>query len=219
MRLVLIALLTSGLLGLSAAPARAQSNADPCAGVSAESTVPCVPIPLDPSLLERFTQPDPCNAYAAQAAMPSLAQAYGFSPDGYGPYGWGPLTQPLGAGPIGPATFYSPPGVVPAYGPFGPGQTAYAIAAANVPASTFVPGSIPIQNFQNTLTQLGLAGLQQAELGTLYARYGIAATDQTAAALYVNGYSAQARATLNILRGYCHGLQQPNPPVPADATR
>src|SRR6185436_11952478 len=104
---------------------------------------------------------------------------------GGGPAPWAPLTQPFGTGPVGPATFYSPPGVVAAYGPLGPGQTSAAIAQTANPRPTLSANGTPVQNFENALTLLGLAGLQQAELGTLYGRSGAASATENAAAAWV----------------------------------
>ncbi len=77
---------------------------------------------------------DPCEYWAAQQALPYLLQAYAITPAGAAGVGWAPLlfgpnTSPLGPGPIGPATLFSPPGLVPAYGPAGPGLTALALGS------------------------------------------------------------------------------------------
>src|SRR5215212_1487894 len=96
MRGFLMTILSVGLLALSAAPAAAQSNV--CSGPEPEGGAPCLPIPIEEGALQRFTQPDPCAGWAAQAALPSLAQANAFTPNGYGPYGWARFTQPFGAG-------------------------------------------------------------------------------------------------------------------------
>ncbi|HZR98552.1 MAG TPA: hypothetical protein VFE37_07595, partial [Chloroflexota bacterium] len=71
---------------------------------------------------------DPCTAYAARSALPSLYQSYQFSPQGYGPFGYAPLTYPFGTGPYAVGAFFGGPGVpfgtAPAFGPLGPGLTA-----------------------------------------------------------------------------------------------
>jgi len=203
---VLIAILAGSLLFAWAAPAGAQ-QVDPCAGLTSPDGVPCVPIPLTQQLAERFANPDACNLYAAQAALPALTQSFTTNPGG-GPAPWGPLTQPFGTGPVGPATFYGPPAVVAAYGPLGPGQTAAAIAQSANPAPTLSANGTPTQNFSNASTLLGLAGLQQAEQGTLYSRSGAASATENAAAAWVAAWASQASATLSIMRGYCHGQQE-----------
>src|SRR5215211_8891822 len=104
----------------------------------------------------------PCIDYAGNAALPSLQQAYMFDPStGYGPGGWGAMSQPWGAGPIGPMTAFSPPGLIAAYGPFGPGPTAANIARQTIPPGGFGFQNQNVNNFVNTTTALGLAGLQQ----------------------------------------------------------
>jgi hypothetical protein len=218
MRRILITILSGGLLLASASPAGAQNNTDPCAGITPPDGVPCVPVPITQELAARFATPDPCHTYAARAALPALTQAYTLSPGG-GPAPWAPLTQPFGAGPIGPATLYSPPGLVAAYGPLGPGPTAAALVQSATNPPTLSANGTPIQNFTNALTLLGLAGLQQAELGTLYGRYGAASTTETAAGGWVGAWSGQANATLSILRGYCHGQQEAASRAAANGSR
>src|SRR5215212_3051595 len=142
---VLIAIMAGTVLLAWAAPTAAQS-ADPCAAVTPTDGVPCVPIPISRELAQRFAEPDPCNTYAAQAALPALTQSYTTNPGG-GPAPWAPLTQPFGAGPIGPATFASPPGLVPVYGPLGPGRTAAAIARAATTPPALGANGTPFQNF------------------------------------------------------------------------
>lgn len=192
MRRILFALLTSTLLVLPAGPAHAQGGGQ---------------------LLEGLSN---CLEYAGQAALPSLAAAQAFTPNGYGPYGWGPLSQPFGAGPIGPATMYSPPGLVPAYGPLGPGLTAANIAQFAIPSGGFGFNNTNVNNFLNTTTLLGLAGLQQGELGTLYGRYGLAGTYQTAAGTWAAGLSARAGSTLAVALALCLG--QPRPQATSTST-
>jgi hypothetical protein len=203
---VLIAILAASVLLVRATPAGAQ-QLDPCAAVTIPDSAPCVPVPLTQQLEERFASPDACNSYAAQAALPALTQSFTTNPGG-GPAPWAPLQQPFGAGPIGPATLNSPPGVVPVYGPLGPGQTAVAIAQTANPPPTLSANGTPAQNFSNAITLVGLAGLQQAEFGTLLGRLGLASTTETAAGIWVAAWSTQASATLSIMRGYCHGQQE-----------
>src|SRR5262249_10944089 len=105
LRWIMLGLLTVGTVILPAGPAAAQAvPPDPCDALTAPGGDPCQPIPAtQPGLLQSLLAPDPCADWAAQAALPSLNQAYAFQPDGYAQYGWGPLTQPLGAGAYGPA--------------------------------------------------------------------------------------------------------------------
>jgi hypothetical protein len=212
MRWIVLGLLAVGTVALPAAPAAAQqAPPNPCDTLTAPGADPCQPIPVTqpglPGLLERFLAPDQCTDWAAQAALPSLQQAYAYQPGGYGPYGWGPLTQPFGAGAYGPATLYSPPGLVPVYGPLGPGQTAAVLAPQAFPNGLPGPAGMPAADARNALTALSLAGLQQAELGTLYGRQILGPLYQAAAGMYVSGYSTQASAVYTILRGLCHGMQ------------
>src|SRR5262249_25024277 len=158
-----------------ATPTGAQVEVNPCAAVSPPDGIPCVPVPLTQGMAERFANPDACQTYAAQVALPALTQSFTSNPGG-GPAPWAPLQQPFGVGPLPPATFYSPPGVVAAYGPLGPGPTAAAIAQSSNPSPTLSANGTPAQNFSNAINLLGLAGLQQAELGTLYARTVAAST-------------------------------------------
>jgi hypothetical protein len=191
MRRFLVALLASTALALPALPASAQTGGG--------------------ELLQGLAN---CLDYAGQSALPSLAQAQAFTPGGYGPYGWAPLTQPFGAGPIGPATAYSPPGLAPVYGPLGPGLTAMNIAATAIPPGGFGFQNQNVNNYLNAQTLIGLAGLQQGELGTLQGRYGLAAGYQTAGATWATGLSARAGATLAVAMALCLG-QSASPPAPA----
>ena len=155
----------------------------------------------------------PCIDYAGYSALPSLQQAYQFDPStGYGGAGWGPLTQPFGAGPIGPMTAYSPPGLVAAYGPLGPGPTAATIAARTIPQGGFGFQNQNVNQFVNTTTALGVAGLQQGELGTMYGRYGLGAGYQTAAGLWTAGLSGRAASTFAILLALCIDHNPPQMP-------
>jgi len=184
MRRLLTALLASGLLCLPAGQALAQGG-----------------------------QISPCIDYAGNSAMPSLQQAYMFDPSyGYGPGGWAPLTSPFGAGPIGPMTAYSPPGLVAAYGPLGPGPTAAAIAAAAIPPGGFGFQNQNVNNLANTTALLGVAGLQQGELGTMYGRYGLGPGYQTAASLWTAALSGRAASTFAILLAMCLNHNPPQMP-------
>jgi hypothetical protein len=194
MRRFLVALLASSVLALPALPTHAQTGGG--------------------ELLQGLSS---CLEYAGQSALPSLAQAQAFSPSGYGPFGWAPLTQPFGAGPIGPATMYSPPGLVAAYGPLGPGPTAANIAAGAIPPAGFGFQNQNVNNYLNAQTLIGLGGLQQGEIGTLQGRYGLAGGYQTAAATWTTGLSARAGATLAVALALCLG-QSAAPPVPAVMT-
>jgi hypothetical protein len=97
---------------------------------------------------------------------------------------------------------------VPVYGPLGPGQTAAVIWQGATPPPTLSANGTPLQNFQNAATVLGLAGLQQAELGTLYAGYAVGGQTQPAAGAWVGAWANQASATLNIMRGLCRGQRE-----------
>src|SRR5439155_26537281 len=75
------------------------------------------------SLAYADDQPDPCVGYAARSAYPSLQYSYQFSPQGYGPWGYAPLTYPFGAGPYGNAALFGipgPGGMLPLSPSFGP---------------------------------------------------------------------------------------------------
>ena len=143
--------------------------------------------------------------WAAESALPSLNLAYAYQPDGYGQAGWGPLTQPFGAGAYGPATLYSPPGLRRSTVPLG-WATANVLAAQASPTACRGPRACWLLR-RNTITTLSLAGLQQAELGNLYGRYGLAAGYQGTSATYVGSYAAQASAINTILRGMCNAIQ------------
>jgi hypothetical protein len=93
------------------------------------------------------------------------------------------------------------------------------IAQSANPAPTLSANGTPVQNFENAITLLGLAGLQQAELGTLYGRAGAASATELAAAAWVAAWSTQASATLSIMRGYCHGQQEAANRAAAGANR
>jgi hypothetical protein len=185
MRRLLLAVLASGLLGLPVGQAYAQGG----------------------------QMISPCIDYAGYSALPSLQQAYMFDPSyGYAPGGWGAMSQPWGAGPIGPMTAFSPPGLVAAYGPFGAGPTAANISAFMVPPGGFGFQNQAVNNFVNTTTALGLAGLQQGELGTLYGRYGLGAGYQTAAGMWTAGLSGRAASTFAILLALCINHNPPQLP-------
>src|SRR5712692_410468 len=162
MRWVLIALLVAGAVGMATPAAHAQAPVNPCDALTAPGADPCQAVPPQPGLLQRLLTPDACADWAAQQALPALGAADAFSPDGYAPYGWGPLTQPLGAGAYGPATLYSPPGAAPVYGPLGPGETAAVLTAQAFPTGVRQTG-MAAQDFRNATRALSLAGLQQSE--------------------------------------------------------
>jgi hypothetical protein len=152
--------------------------------------------------------PDNCAYWAAQNALPALNLAYANTPSGSGPHAWAALGQPFGAGPVGPTTLFSPPGLVPVYGPLGPGNTAAAIAVGAIPPGGWRPSGVPATDFRNTLTLVGLGALQQAELGNLYTRYGLSATYQAAEGFLSQAYSAQAAAAVPILGAMCRSQQR-----------
>ena len=156
--------------------------------------------------------PDPCTAYAARAAMPSLQQSYMFTPSGYGPFGYAPLTYPFGVAPAGPQAFFGPPqGVAPAFGPVGPGLTANLIALG-----VLRPSGFNLYDPANVGTLTSLASLQQAELGTLNVRYSNSAYFQTAAATWAGAYATQASTAFTLLQALCQN-QQPASSAPAPA--
>jgi hypothetical protein len=146
--------------------------------------------------------PDPCTAYAARSAMPSLYQSYQFSPQGYGPFGYAPLTYPFGIGPYGVGAFFGGPGVpfgtAPAFGPLGPGLT-----ANNIFTQVINPTGIALGAPANFPTLIGLAALQQGELGTLNTRYSNSAYYQTASATWAGAYATQAASAFTILQALC----------------
>ena len=149
-----------------------------------------------------------CAAYAAQAAMPVLQDAYNWTNYGYaplGPNGWNILNQPFGAGPYGAAAFYGQPGLVGAYGPLGPGPTALNIGQTLVPAGGFGFQIPTVNNFINFTTAASLAGLQQAELSNLSLRYSNAGIFQTAAGTWRAADAALAGTTLAVLNALCNG--------------
>ena len=216
MRWIVIALLVAGAVGTAVPPAHAQVFDNPCDALTPPRGDPCQPVPTQGGPIQRLLAPDACADWAAQQALPTLGMAYAFSPDGYGPYGYGPLTQPLGPGAYGPATLYSPPGVVPVYGPLGPGETAAVLAAQAFP-NGYQRTGMASQDFRNATTLLSLGGLQQSELANLYGRQNLAAFYQSVSASWVSAYSSQATAINTILRGLCHGIQ--SGAVPAGPAR
>jgi hypothetical protein len=159
-----------------------------------------------------------CLEYAGFSALPSLQRAHMFSPEGgYAPYGWGPLAQPYGAGPIGPLTAYSPPGLIAAYGPLGPGPTAFNLANALIPPGGFGFSNQNLNNVVTTQVALGLAGVQQGELGTLYGRYGLGAAYQIAGGTWALALSGRAASTFAVLLGLCLSQEAPQQPSPGMA--
>jgi hypothetical protein len=149
---------------------------------------------------------DQCAEYSARAAMPSLMESYQYSPRGYGMLGFAPLTYPFGVGPYGNAVYFGGPGVpfgsAPAFGPLGPGLT-----ANNIAAGIIGPSGMMLNQPQNFGTLIGLASLQQAELGNLNARYTLSSSYQEMASSWAAAYATQASATMAILRTLCEGLQ------------
>jgi hypothetical protein len=164
-------------------------------------------------------QPDPCQGYAAQAAMPALLQSYQYSPQGYGPWGYAPLTYPFGAGPFGNAALFGvpvpvpPPGgmlpLTPSFGPLGPGVTSNLFATRVLAPSGFSP-----TNPANIGNVIPLLGLQQAELAQLNTRYSNGAYYQTAAATYMYGYATEAASAFARAMAECKN-QQPTPETSA----
>jgi len=146
--------------------------------------------------------PDVCTSYAARSAMPSLYQSYQFSPQGYGGLGYAPLTYPFSVGPYGNAAYFGGQGVpfgsAPAFGPLGPGLT-----ANNIFTQVVQPTGTALNQPANFGTLVGLAGLQQGELGTLNGRYGNSALYQTASATWAGAYATQASSAFTILQALC----------------
>jgi hypothetical protein len=146
--------------------------------------------------------PDPCIAYAARSALPSLYQSYQFSPQGYGQLGYAPLSYPFSVGPYGNAAYFGGPGVpfgtAPAFGPLGPGLT-----ANNIFTNVINPTGTALNQPANFPTLISLASLQQGELGTLNGRYGNSALYQTASATWAGAYATQAASAMTILQALC----------------
>ena len=150
--------------------------------------------------------PDPCILAAAQQALPVLYQSYQFSPQGYGPFGYAPLTYPFGTGPYATAAYFGGPGVpfgsAPAFGPLGPGLT-----ANNIFTQVINPTGTMLTAPANFPTLIGLAGLQQSELGTLNTRYSNSAYYQTASATWASSYAAAAGAMFARAKAECQAQQ------------
>jgi hypothetical protein len=142
--------------------------------------------------------PDPCLYAAAQQALPYLQQSYAYSPWGYAGAGYAPLTYPFGASPYTDATYFGPPGLVPAFGPLGPGLTANLIAQG-----VLRPRGVNLTSPANVGTLASLAALQQAELAQLNTRYSNGAYYQTAAATWAGGYASQAATVFARAAGEC----------------
>ena len=161
-------------------------------------------------------QPDPCPAYAAQVALPALLQSYQYSPQGYGPFGFAPLTYPFGAGPYGNAALFGAPvpgGMLPlspSFGPLGPGGITSNVFANRV----LQPSGFSLTNPANIGNVTGLLTLQQAELATLNGRYNNSGSYQTAAATYMYGYATEAAAAFARALAECKS-QQPTPATSA----
>jgi len=134
--------------------------------------------------------------------MPSLYQSYQFSPQGYGGQGYAPLTYPFSVGPYGNAAYFGGAGVpfgsAPAFGPLGPGLT-----ANNIYTQVIQPSGTALNQPANFGTLVGLAGVQQGELGTLNGRYGNSALYQTASATWAGAYATQASSAFTILQALC----------------
>jgi hypothetical protein len=146
------------------------------------------------------TDPRACFAQANQAAWGALTQGYNYSPAGYGPFGWAPLAQAFDPALAGaPPLYGAPPLPLPAYGPLGPGLTSTAIMAGAIPSAGF-----GVNGLDNS-TLLDLQSLQQHELGTLNARYGVGASYQLAGSLWSLGQTYEARAIRQIGRALCAG--------------
>jgi len=152
--------------------------------------------------------PDPCAAYAAQAAMPALLQSYQYSPQGYGGQGFAPLTYPFSAGPYGNAAYFGgrgvPFGSAPAFGPLGPGLT-----ANNIFTQVIQPTGTALNQPANFGTLISLAAQQQLEQGVLNGRYNNSSAYQTTAATYAQNYAAQAGATFTSALAECNAHQRP----------
>jgi hypothetical protein len=170
---------------------------------------------LPTSLAYADDQPDPCVGYAARAAYPSLQYSYQFSPQGYGPWGFAPLTYPFGAGPYGNAAFFGVPGpggmlpLSPSFGPLGPGGITSNVLANQV----LQPGGFSITNPANLGNTIALLGLQQAELGTLNTRYSNSAYYQTAAATWNSAYATQAASAFTIYQALCQSANAGTAPT------
>ncbi len=207
MRSTLISLLAVALLSLPPVAASAQTYSDPCGSLTAPGAEPCQPVPPVAGMLARFLAPDACAGWAAQQALPALSTAYAFDPMAAPPYGAGPLARPFGATAYGPATLYGPPGLVPAFGPLGPGPTAMTLLPQAFP-NGLVAGTGAMGGFQSAIQGMGIAGVQLGELGNLYARDSLGTLLQTEAGVWTGTYATQASATYAIMRGLCHGMQQ-----------
>jgi hypothetical protein len=154
-------------------------------------------------------QPDPCPGYAAQVALPALLQSYQYSPQGYGPFGFAPLTYPFGAGPYGNAAFFGIPGpggmlpLSPSFGPLGPGGLTSNVLANRV----LQPSGFSLTNPANIGNLTSLLALQQAELATLNGRYNNSGSYQTASATYMYGYATEAASAFARAMAECKSQQ------------
>jgi hypothetical protein len=161
--------------------------------------------------------PDPCIAYAARSALPSLYQSYQFSPQGYGQLGYAPLSYPFSVGPYGNAAYFGGPGVpfgtAPAFGPLGPGLT-----ANNIFTNVINPTGTALNQPANFATLIGLAAQQQLELGVLNGRYNNSSAYQTTAATFVQNYAAEAAATFTRALAECSNQQPAQQPAPSPPT-
>src|SRR5262249_58739412 len=94
----------------------------------------------------------------------------------------------------------------------GAGATAAGIAAQAIPPGGFGFQNANVNNLANTTALLGVAGLQQGELGTMYGRYGLGAGYQTAAGLWAAALSGRAASTFAILLAMCLNHNPPQIP-------
>jgi hypothetical protein len=162
-----------------------------------------------------------CLSDATDTAMGALGQSLQFNLGGVGPFGWAPLAQPFAPPvPIGAATMFAPAGLIPTYGPLGPGLTANNIATFAVPPGGFDFEIPELRDSVNQSAQTHLASLQQGELATQLTRLQNGAQFQVAAGVWGLGYGLDASATRLVLRALCRGPQAglagppPMPPPP-----
>jgi hypothetical protein len=192
MNRLVLALLLAGLLLAPGAVARAQDSQNgqtPANGAANGQAAGAAPA----------DEVDVCAGIAGRAALPVLLESYTFSGAGMGPFGFQPLTYPLGGGPQAPLV---PPsyfgGLAPSAGPLGPGVTANAIARGVLAPSGFNP-----TNATNAGTLVGLAALQQAELAQLNFRLANSQAVQYAAATYANSVANRALNVFAAVQNEC----------------
>src|SRR5438067_3624193 len=144
------------------------------------------------------TDPRACFAQTNQAAWNTLAQSYNYTPAGVGPFGFAPLAQAFDPALAGaPPLYGAPPLPLAAYGPLGPGLTSTAIMTGAIPAAGF--GLTGVDNS----TLVDLQSLQQTELATLNARYGLGASYQLGTVVWSLGATGEAGAIRRIGRALC----------------